>query len=101
MSPPSSDTVVCRLLGSSGLRQARTVLAAVKTAAFGGGLRPVLTAAARGAVPYLRPGRRNGAPTEPRNHQWLWCVEAPSPLAHKLPCTPRVNFTSLTVGQVL
>src|SRR5208283_4605321 len=39
-----------------------------------GGLRPVLTAAARGAVPILRPGRRNGAPAELRNRSRLRCT---------------------------
>ena len=39
-----------------------------------GGLRPVLTAAARGAVSILRPGRRNGAPAELRNRSRLGCA---------------------------
>jgi hypothetical protein len=50
--------------------QPGTVLAAVKTAARagGGGLRPVLTAAARGATHNTtRSGRRNGALIEQRN----------------------------------
>ena len=47
------------------------MLAAVKTASLRDGLRPVLTAAVRGAVPILRPGRRNGGSTELRNLAWL------------------------------
>jgi len=51
----------------SRLAEARTVLAAVKTTAYGGGRRPVLTAAARGAVRCMWPGQKNGSATEQRN----------------------------------
>jgi len=73
----------------SGLVEARAVLAAVKTTAYGGGLRPVLTAAARGAVRCIWPGRRNGSATEQRN---TLNVCHPELLARHLPRTLSVNL---------
>ena len=53
--------------GAAGPNQPRTVLVAVKTTAYGGGLPPVLTAAGRGVVRCVRPGQKNGTATEQKN----------------------------------
>ena len=65
------------------------MLTAVKTTACGGGLRPVLTAAARGAVRCVWPERRNRVAAEQRNT--LIKSTHPEVPGRHLPRTLRIN----------
>jgi len=66
------------------------MLTAVKTTACGSGLRPVLTAAARGAVRCIWPGRRNRVAAEQRN-PLIKCTHPEVPGRH-LPRTLRIDL---------
>ena len=60
-------------------------------AASGGGLRPVLTAAARGALPRGRSGRRDGSVRSNKGMLALICAQPTPP-----PMTDLLNFAHTT-----